>query len=161
MKLGILSDTHVKKIDDLPKKALKILENVDLIIHAGDYINEELLDDLKKLGNFKGVAGNMDPQIIKDELPETEILELNGFKIGVIHPIEGGAPYDLVDRVREKFEQVDVIVFGHSHLPMNEKIDDILIFNPGSVTGRWPAKHKTIGILEIDNAIKGKIITLD
>ena len=86
---------------------------------------------------------------------------MNDFKIGVVHPLEGGAPYDLVERVREKFEQVDMIIFGHSHFPVNKKIDGVLYFNPGSSTGRWPAKNKTIGIIEIDKDIQGKIITLD
>jgi putative phosphoesterase len=161
LKLGILSDSHVNKLSDLPKKALEILKNVDLIVHAGDFDDKALLDELRKLGNFEGVSGNMDPKNVKDKLPEVKILELKGFKIGITHPLEGGAPYDLVERVREKFEHIDVIVFGHSHLPMNEKIDGVLFFNPGSITGRWPAKHKTIGILEIDKDIRGKIITLE
>jgi putative phosphoesterase len=161
LKLGILSDSHVNKLSDLPKKALEILKNVDLIVHAGDFDDKALLDELRKLGNLEGVSGNMDPKNVKDKLPEVKILELKGFKIGITHPLEGGAPYDLVKRVREKFEHIDVIVFGHSHLPMNEKIDGILFFNPGSITGRWPAKHKTIGILEIDKDIKGKTITLE
>lgn len=161
LKLGILSDSHVDKLSDLPRKALEILKNVDLIIHAGDFDDNELLDELRELGNFQGVSGNMDTKSVKDKLPETKILELKGFKIGITHPLEGGAPYDLVERVREKFEHIDVIVFGHSHLPMNEKIDGVLFFNPGSITGRWPAKHKTIGILEIDKDIRGKTITLE
>jgi putative phosphoesterase len=161
LKLGILSDSHVNKISDLPKKALEILKNVDLIIHAGDYYDKTLVDELKKLANFEGVSGNMDPKNVKNSLPEIKILELKGFKIGVTHPFEGGAPYDLVERIREKFKQIDVIVYGHSHVPMNERIDGVLFFNPGSITGRWPAKHKTIGILEIEKNIKGKIITLD
>ena len=161
LKLGILSDSHVNKLSDLPKKALEILKNVDLIIHAGDFTEKTLLDELKNLGNFEGVSGNMDPKKVRDNIPEVKILELKGFKIGITHPLEGGAPKDLLDRVRKKFGQIDAIIFGHSHSPINEKIDDVLFFNPGSVTGRWPAKNKTIGILEIDKDIKGKIITLD
>ena len=161
MKLGILSDSHVNKLSDLPKKALEILKDVDLIIHAGDFDDKALLNDLRKLGNFEGVSGNMDPKNVKDNLPEIKIMELKGFKIGITHPLEGGAPNDLVERVRKKFELIDVIVFGHSHFPMNEKIDGVLFFNPGSITGRWPAKHKTMGILEIDNDIIGKTITLE
>lgn len=160
LRLGVLSDSHVYDITDLPKKAINLLESVDLIIHAGDYTGKGLIHDLSKLGNFKGVYGNMDPPSVREELPEKVIFELNGFKVGVTHPSEGGSPFGLERKLRKKFEKVDAIIFGHTHSPRNEVIDGILYFNPGSITGKFPARHKTFGILEINKEMKGKIMKL-
>lgn len=161
MKLGIISDSHITKLSDLPKKAIDLLNDADLIIHAGDYDDKGLIDDLRNFGNFKGVYGNMDSQEIKDELPSKLIFEINNFKLGVTHPPEGGSPFRMENRLKKKFNQLDIIIFGHTHTPKNEVIDGILYFNPGSATGKWPARRKTFGIIEINETIKGKIIKLE
>ena len=160
LEIGVLSDSHAYALNDLPKKAVDLLGRMDLIVHAGDYTGTRLLEELRALGEFKGVHGNMDPPEIKEVLSRREIFELRGFKIGVTHPWDGGAPLRLESRVRRQFEQVDVIVYGHSHWTKNEVSNGILYFNPGSVTGRFPARHKTLGVLTIEKDVVGKIITL-
>jgi putative phosphoesterase len=160
LKIGVLSDSHVYDLTSLSKKGIKLLEDMDLIIHSGDFIGKGLVDELRKLGNFNGVYGNMDPFSIREELPEKVTLELQGFKVGVTHPSEGGPPFGLEKRVKKKFEKVDAIIFGHTHLPKNEVIGGVLYFNPGSITGKFPARHKTFGILEIDKEMKGRIVKL-
>lgn len=160
LKVGVLADSHVYALEDLPQKAVDELASMDLIVHAGDYTGKGLLDELQKLGSFKGVYGNMDPPEIRTELPRSELLELMGFKIGVTHPPEGGAPFRLDKRVRAKFEQVDVIIYGHSHWTKNDVIHGTLYFNPGSVTGKFPARHKTFGVLRIGKEVDGKIVKL-
>lgn len=160
MKLGVLSDSHVYDLAALPKKAVNLLEDMDLIVHAGDYTGKKLLDELRTLGNFKGVYGNMDPPDIRGELPENLVLELNGFKIGVTHPSEGGPPLGLKKRIKTNFKQVNAIIYGHTHLPRNEVIHDILYFNPGSITGKFPSRHKTFGILKTGKELEGKIIKI-
>jgi putative phosphoesterase len=161
VKLGVLSDSHINKLIDLPKKAIDLLKDVDFIIHAGDYDEKSLIDDLRNFGNFKGVHGNMDSKEIKDELPSKLIIEINNFKIGVTHPQEGGPPFGIENRLKKKFNQLDLIIFGHTNTPKNEVIDGTLFFNPGSAAGKWPAKEKTFGIIEINEGIKGRIIKLD
>lgn len=161
VKLGVLSDSHTRKISDLPKKFIDLLKDVDLVIHAGDYDGKELIDYLKSFGTFKGVHGNMDSKEIKDQLPSKLIFEINTFKIGVTHPQEGGPPFGIENRLKKKFNKLDLIIFGHTHTPKKEFIDGILYFNPGSATGKWPARHKTFGIIEIEENITGKIIKLD
>ena len=158
MQVGVLADSHSYDIDNLPKKALDELMAMDLIIHAGDYTGKNMLDELRTLTNFDGVYGNMDPPEIRDELPSTKVLDVMGLKIGVAHPLEGGAPFGLEKRVRAKFDQVDVIIYGHSHRTKNEVIHGILYFNPGSITGKLPARHKTFGVLKINTMVKGKIL---
>jgi putative phosphoesterase len=160
LKIGVLSDSHAYDLTDLPKKTMNLLEDMDFIIHVGDFTGKGLVDELRKLGNFKGVYGNMDPFSVREELPEKVTLELEGFKVGVTHPAEGGPPFGLEKRLQKKFEQVDAIIYGHTHNPRNEVIGGILYFNPGSLTGKFPARHKTLGILLIDKEIKGKIVML-
>jgi putative phosphoesterase len=133
---------------------------MDLIVHAGDFTGKRLLNGLRKFGDFKGVYGNMDFPSVREELPKNLTLELKGFKIGVTHPSEGGPPFELEKRLKKKFEQVDAIIHGHTHFPKNEVVDGILYFNPGSITGKFPAHHKTFGILEIDKKVKGRIVKL-
>jgi putative phosphoesterase len=158
LQVGVLSDSHSYDLEDLPKKAVDELLGMDLIVHVGDYTGRGLLDKLKNLGNFNGVYGNMDPLEIRDELPSTKVLDVMGFKIGVAHPPEGGVPFGLEKRVRAKFDQVDVIIYGHSHWTKNEVIHGILYFNPGSITGKFPARHQTFGVLTIGATVKGKIV---
>lgn len=158
LKVGVISDSHSHVVEDLPKKAMNELYSMNLIVHAGDYTDKGLLDGLRELGDFKGVYGNMDPPEIRRELLGSEIFELIGFKIGVTHPSEGGAPFRLEKRVRAKFEEVDVIIYGHSHWTKNEVIGGVLYFNPGSITGAFPARHKTFGVLRLGKEVTGKIV---
>ncbi len=160
MKIGVLSDSHVYDMTDLPKKAMNLLQGMDLIVHAGDYTRKGLIDELRKLGDFRGVYGNIDSTNVREVLPEKATLELNGFKVGVTHPSEGGSPFGIENRIKKKFEPVDAIIFGHTHFPKNEVIDGVLYFNPGSITGKFPARNKTFGILEIDKELKGRVVKL-
>ena len=160
LRVGVLSDSHVNDLASLPKKAVNLLEGMDMIMHTGDYTSKRLVDELRKLGNFEGVHGNMDSFDVKAELPADRILELKGFRIGVTHPSEGGSPFGLEKRIRAKFENVEAIVYGHTHRPKNEVISGVLFFNPGSITGKFPAKHKTFGVLKIGKKIEGEIIRL-
>ena len=95
MRLGVLSDTHTDSIKDIPGRLLDELSRVDLIIHAGDFTGKRLLDDLRKLGQFRGVYGNIDGPEIRRELPAIDIIDAGGFRIGLNHPSEGGPPSTL------------------------------------------------------------------
>ncbi|MFQ6010658.1 MAG: metallophosphoesterase family protein [Nitrososphaerales archaeon] len=160
MKIGVLSDTHQDLFEDISPSVLDELSGVDIIVHAGDFVSRPLLQGLQKRGNFKGVHGNMDSVEIKNELPVTTHFEVNSFRIGVAHPAEGGDPSLIEQKVGSKFSNVDVIIHGHSHMPKNEMVNGVLHFNPGSASGAFPAMIQTIGILRLDDRIKGEIIKL-
>ena len=160
MRIGVISDTHTNSLDRLPRKVIDELSGVDLIIHAGDYTEKKLLDDLRKLGNFKGVYGNMDSGEIRRELPAVDAIEVGRFRIVVNHPAEGGAPFGLEERLRAKFQNVHAIIFGHTHQVRSEMKSEILYFNPGSATGTFPAFKKTFGILTVENDIRGEIVKI-
>ena len=161
MRIGVLSDTHIPRAcADLPAEIAEAFKNVDLILHAGDLVEMKVLKELRKLADTKAVRGNMDePELVK-VLPEKEIIKVNGFTIGLTHGY--GPPANLINYVKNEFpEKVDVIVFGHSHSPVNEKREGILFFNPGSPTDKIFAKHNSYGILTINGSIKGEIIKIN
>ncbi|MBI4981675.1 MAG: metallophosphoesterase family protein [Candidatus Omnitrophica bacterium] len=162
MKIGVLSDTHIPdRAKSIPQEILDAFKNVDMIIHAGDFADLNILEKLKSTcSNVKAVAGNMDPAEIKEKLPEKEIFKIGKFKIAVAHG--WGQPDKLPALLAEKFkdDDVDVIVFGHSHKAFNEKIGKILFFNPGSPTDNIFAPYKSYGIIEINDKITAKIIKL-
>jgi putative phosphoesterase len=151
MRIGVISDTHLTSFAEISDRILLALAEVDLIIHAGDFITKDVLDGLKRVVEVKAVYGNMDSAELKQILPETELLLIEGRKIGVTHG--WGSPYGLEDRISRMFEDVDVIVYGHSHLSRNAVKKGILFFNPGLA-------RNSFGILTVGKEISGQIIDL-
>jgi putative phosphoesterase len=151
MRIGVLSDTHVRSVTDVPQQILAALAEVDLIVHSGDFVAKGVLDGLKQLGEVRAVRGNMDSEELKRLLPEKDLLTIEGKRIGIIHG--WGAPFGIEDRVRGKFDDVDIIIFGHSHHARNELKDGVLFFNPGRA-------QDSFGILTIDEEARGEIIKL-
>ena len=152
MRIAVLADTHVNKLEDLPKKIIDALSTVDLIIHAGDFTDVQLLNELKQLNEVKAVHGNMDSRELKSVLPIKEIVETKDKRIGITHG--SGAPWRIEERVRKVFEsdRIDIIVYGHSHRPQNKVINDVLFFNPGKAADSF-------GILTIDGEAKGEMVS--
>lgn len=161
MKIGVISDTHIPNAArELPRSIYEHFKGVDLIVHAGDFVDLKVLEDLKSIqSRVIAVHGNMDPQEVRKCLPAKQVIEIDGFHLGLIHG--SGAPSGLVDAVKREFEDVDVIVFGHSHSPLNEVKDGVLFFNPGSPTDKVFAPCNSVGILYVDKKIRGEIIRLE
>ncbi len=159
MNIGVLSDTHMYSLNDLPKKIVDELAHMDMIVHAGDYISPTVIDDLEEFGKFRGVYGNMDPVEVRNRLPRIDIFEEGRFKLGITHPAEGGPPSILEKKVRDALKGVDAIIYGHSHMTKNEVKNGVLFFNPGSATGQF-TNCKSFGILNIGKTLKGRIIKL-
>jgi putative phosphoesterase len=151
MKIGVLSDSHVASFDQLNGKIITALAEVDLIVHAGDFVTKDVLDGLKQMGQVRAVRGNMDSDEIKEILPEKEMLEIEGRKIGIIHG--WGSPYGIDERVGNAFRGVDIIIYGHSHYPQNETKNGVLFFNPGQA-------RNSFGILDIGAEVSGEIIRI-
>lgn len=148
----VLSDTHLRATSKrgLPDKAIAQLERADVIVHAGDVTERPLLDHLAGYAPVHAVLGNNDIGLV---LPDTEVVELDGVTVAMIH--DSGQRIGRAARMRRRFPSADVVVFGHSHIPWNEEgVDGQLLFNPGSPTQRRAQPHPTIGILELR---KGKI----
>ena len=158
MRILVLSDTHS---DTLPKAVLNEIKNVDKIFHVGDFTDISILDRLKKEKEVLAVYGNMDGMDLRGVLPRQLVVKCEDVTFGLFHG-EGG-PDKLLEKVRGVFqcEKLDVIVFGHSHTPMNEVVDGVLMFNPGSPTDMVRSPFLSYGILEVKgSAVKGQIVKI-
>ena len=158
LKIGILSDTHLKsltgKLEDIYQK---YLSDMDIIIHTGDYVSVEVVEFLSR-DNFHGVHGNMDSHEVRQILPDKKVIEAGSHKIGIIHG--WGSKEGLEDRISNEFSDVDIIVYGHSHSAANHEKDGVLFFNPGVAIGYSMSGPHSIGILEINDVVKGKIVDI-
>ncbi|MFH1202287.1 MAG: metallophosphoesterase family protein [Candidatus Omnitrophota bacterium] len=160
MKIGVISDTHIPdRAKELPREVLNALCGVELILHAGDLVQISVLEELKKIAKVKAVCGNMDLPEVRDVLARKEIIEVGGFKIGLIH---GWGPADkLPETIKNEFSsKMDIIVFGHSHNPLNQVIKGTLFFNPGSPTDKAFSVYNSFGIININDKIIGEIIKI-
>jgi putative phosphoesterase len=149
LRIGVLSDTHVRSFDEIPTPIIKALAGVDLIVHAGDFTERAVLDGLRTLGEVRAVCGNMDSAELKEILPQKELFVISGKKIGLVHG--SGGPWGIGDRVRGLFGEADIIIYGHSHQPDNQYVQGSLLFNPGRASDSF-------GLLTIDDDIKAEII---
>ena len=162
MKIGVISDTHIPdRAKDVPQKILDDFKNADMIIHVGDLVDLSVLDRLKTVcNNVKAVWGNMDPDEVRAALPEKEVLKIGHYNVGVMHGY--GAPNRLIELLTSVFKDtnVNLIIFGHSHVPFNEKMEGILFFNPGSATDKIFSPYNSYGIIQINDKIEAKVIKL-
>ncbi|MEW6375194.1 MAG: metallophosphoesterase family protein [Thermodesulfobacteriota bacterium] len=158
MKIGVISDTHLREPNEEFKKAIETyFKKVDKVLHAGDFINWSVAEYLSGQKELIAVCGNMDPPEIRKAFPQKRIVALGEFRIGLIHG--GGSPFGIESRVRKEFDEVDAIVYGHTHTPANHQVKNILFFNPGSLTRSF-IHRPTLGILHIEEKIEGEIIKI-
>lgn len=156
MKLAVLSDTHASRLSHLPRSLVDGLSGADLIIHLGDCTGKGLVDDLRALGDFRGVAGNMDGPEIRAELPDEAVLELGGRKLAITHG--RGDKQGLRQRLERRFKDVDIVLYGHTHQAAQEWVGDVLFFNPGSAAGKFPALRKTYGVIDLGESVRAEIV---
>jgi uncharacterized protein len=159
MRVGVLSDTHVPAIvPTLPPAIYEIFKNVDLILHAGDIVEMSILEELRAIAPVEAVAGNMDDAEIHLKLPSKKVLTLGNYSIGLIH---GKYKIDIQrEMIRKDFDDVDLIVYGHSHTPFWGKIDGVYYLNPGSPTDKRHAPYNSVAVLEIGEDLKADIIRI-
>ena len=156
--LGVISDTHLHH-SPLPERVLEVLQGVDLILHAGDILEMAVLEELETLAPVTAVAGNMDYAEVAEVLPGKRVIELAGRRIGLMHG--SGPPAQMTGRLRREFEDVDAIVFGHTHQAYNRSEGGIYFFNPGSPTDKMFAPYRSLGFLEVGEDIRGRIVMLE
>ncbi|MFD3417874.1 metallophosphoesterase family protein [Streptomyces decoyicus] len=137
MRLLLISDTHVpKRAKALPARLLDEVPRADVVVHAGDWVDTATLDLLQaRSRRLIGVYGNNDGPELRARLPEVAYAELAGARLGVVH--ETGPAQGRERRCAARFPELDVLVFGHSHIPWDSTADDRLrLLNPGSPTDR-------------------------
>ncbi|GAA2073024.1 metallophosphoesterase family protein [Actinomadura alba] len=149
MNVAVLSDTHApRRWRFCPPRVAERLRDADLILHAGDVCTPDVLDELTAYAPVHVVAGNNDgPDVAAWGAPERLELELDGLAVAMVH--DSGAATGRTRRMRRWFPDADLVVFGHSHIPLDETGDGVRIFNPGSPTDRRRQPHGTMGVLTI------------
>ena len=158
MKIGVVSDTHLREPHPEFRKMIEFhFKDVEKIFHAGDFIDWSIAEYLSSKKELIAVCGNMDSEDIRKAFPQRRVIELEGLKIGLIHG--GGSPFGIESRIRGEFDEVDIIVYGHTHTPANHQVKNIHFFNPGSPTRSFIHKA-TVGILHLGEKIEGEIIKI-
>ncbi|MFI2259373.1 metallophosphoesterase [Streptomyces tubercidicus] len=150
MRLLLLSDTHLpKRAKALPPQLLDEVPDADVVVHAGDWVDTATLDLLAgRARRLIGVYGNNDGPELRARLPEVTYAELAGVRLGVVH--ETGPAQGRERRCAERFPALDVLVFGHSHIPWDSTADGRLrLLNPGSPTDRRREPYCTYMTAEI------------
>jgi putative phosphoesterase len=132
----LLADTHVPaRARDLPDQVWRAVEDADVVVHAGDWVAEDLLDRLlDRSRRLVAVHGNNDGPALRARLPETARVVLGGVRVAVVH--ETGPSTHRERRMRQAYPDVDLLVFGHSHIPWDTEVDGLRLLNPGSPTDR-------------------------
>ena len=149
MRLAIIADTHMPRGDRrLPDRCLAELDAADLILHAGDFTEREVLAAIAEHGRLAAVHGNVDSSVLRCELPESVSLDAGGATIAMVH--DAGPAKGRLERMRAGFPEADAVVFGHSHLPLHSERDGFQIFNPGSPTERRRAPTRSMGIATVE-----------
>lgn len=148
---GVIADTHGLLIPE----AIKVLKGVDLIIHAGDIGNTEILDDLNDIAPVYAVRGNMDMMEGLRSLPETEVVEVGKTLLYVIHDIRR---LDLAPSAAG----FDAVIFGHLHCPSIAEKNGVLFLNPGSASQPRCHYPASIALLHIDgSSLKAQIVNIE
>ncbi len=138
----VIADTHMpRRARALPEGLIPHLERADLILHAGDLMDPALLDELTEYAPVRAVRGNLDPP----DLPETLEFGFGGIGVAMIH--DSGRRQGRRRRLRRRFPEARVVIFGHSHIPFLEDACGLMLLNPGSPTDRRRQPRHTFALL--------------
>ncbi|TDF99623.1 metallophosphoesterase family protein [Paenibacillus piri] len=162
MRIGVVSDTHMfGRAKMLPQALTAGLDGVDQILHAGDWMDEEVVALFEQIAPVDGIAGNNDGVDIIERFGRCKVLHLAGYRIGLVHG-DGGRKSTL-ERAIDVFSgmNVDIIIFGHSHIPYKGTHNGVLLFNPGSPTDKRRQPHYSYGILQLGPAIEAELFYYD
>jgi uncharacterized protein len=154
----VLADTHIpRRARVLPEELVPHLKKADLILHAGDLIEVSLLEELALYAPVRAVKGNVDPSEVN--LPETLEFDFGGTRVAMIH--DSGRKKGRRRRLKKRFPDARVIVFGHSHEPFLEDEDRLLLLNPGSPTDERRQPRHTFALLCAEEGdVRAEIIVL-
>ncbi len=155
MNVVVLADTHApRRWRGVPPRVAAHLSGADLILHAGDVCTADVLNELSGYAPVHAVRGNNDgPDVADWGAPERLLIDLDGLSVGMLH--DSGAATGRLPRMRRAFPDCELVVFGHSHIPMDVADQGLRLFNPGSPTDRRRQPHGTLGLLEIR---RGKLL---
>jgi putative phosphoesterase len=158
VRLLLTSDTHLpKRAKVLPGELLDAMAAADVVVHAGDWVDESTLDLFQaRVRRLVGVFGNNDGPGLRARLPEVAYADLGGLRFAVVH--ETGPAQGRELRCAERFPDLDVLVFGHSHIPWDTTAPGGLrLLNPGSPTDRRRQPHCTYATAEVTDSVLSEV----
>ena len=163
MKVGVVADTHLRRgwSRTLPASVVAELASADVILHAGDLVIPEVLDQLGALAPVHAVLGNNDAELV-GTLDEEVRLELEGVRVAMVH--DSGPRAGRERRLRRRFPDADVVVFGHSHIPWDAAGEGgQWLLNPGSPTERRRQPHRTMATMDVADGrlVSTRIVVVD
>ena len=158
MRVVVVSDTHApRRWKSCPPAVAAYLRGADLILHGGDVCTAAVLDELSGYAPVRAVLGNNDgPDVAAWGAPPELELDLDGLPTAMIH--DSGARTGRLLRMRRRFPGARLVVFGHSHIPLDVSAAGTRIFNPGSPTDRRRQPRSTVGVLRIE---AGRLVTAE
>ena len=159
MELVLTADTHIpKRARELPAELLRAVDAADVVVHAGDWVDEGTLDLLAaRAKRLVGVYGNNDGDGLRARLPEVARVEVGGVRLAVVH--ETGAARGREERCQARFGEVDVLVFGHSHIPWDSTAaGGLRLLNPGSPTDRRRQPYCTYMTATADGGVLSGVV---
>jgi len=144
----------------LPDECVRLLAGSELVLHGGDFVSMEFLEELRGIGPpVEGVAGNMDEPALKEMLPKERVVEVGGMRIGLVH--DAGPRAGREARLAARFEDCEAVVYGHTHIPQVERFQHLWVLNPGSPTERRGAPVHSMLVLQVKGArITPELVTL-
>jgi putative phosphoesterase len=160
--LAVISDTHLPRgARQIPDECLERLAQADLILHAGDFVSAEALDEIEAVGPpLAAVHGNVDSPEVRRRLPAERRVDAGGVQIAMLH--DAGPSRGRIERMRARFPDVAAVVYGHSHIPLHEEKGGFQLFNPGSPTDRRRHPRHTMGLARVKQGrVSFELIALD
>jgi uncharacterized protein len=153
--IAVLADTHMPKgRRRLPEQCVELIGRAEAVIHAGDFFGASAFEELLSLTPvLHAVHGNVDEPALREALPASLEIEVGPRSVAVVH--DAGPAAGRLARMRRRFPAADAVIFGHSHMPLQEEAGGFQIFNPGSPTERRRAPRPSLGSLELE---RGKLV---
>jgi uncharacterized protein len=150
VRVVVLADTHApRRWKTCPPPVAARLRRADLILHAGDVCTADVLAELAAYAPVRAVLGNNDgPDVAGWGAPPALELDLDGLPVAMIH--DSGDAKGRLARMRRRFPRARLVVYGHSHIPLDQAAGQLRIFNPGSPTDRRRQPHGTVGVLRVE-----------
>ena len=148
----VISDTHFHQWEEVHPDIRQAVAEADIAVHCGDFVRTEVLDGFREEARRSvAVHGNTDPVELRNAIPYVEVIEIEGRRIGVIHPAWGGPEFEPEALLPDFPEPVDVILYGHLHVPVNETRGGVLFENPGQAYASFMVPA-TIAVLTVDES---------